>query len=208
MIPKPQEFSPARVPLPLPFLEVNRSAVKMVPVLALYAGVMAGTAGAFTSVNIPVLNAISARPVIEVRSAMIRKTASLHGILDIIRSTFGLTMTELAAIFDVSRPTAYAWLSGATPKGEVLDRIWQVHGLARHVADLNLGRTSLLKRRPLSAGRNLLQALTAGQSADAILEELQTVARLGNETRGQRGRVPRTRVYNAEDISFSQHGES
>ncbi len=61
------EFSQVVISPPLPFREDKRNVLRTVPVLALYAGLMAGTAGAFTPANVSLVTNIAILPLSEIR---------------------------------------------------------------------------------------------------------------------------------------------
>ena len=52
--------------------------------------------------------------------------------LKLTREAFGLNVTELAEIFDVSRPTIYKWLKGGEVKREVGEKIQVLAAFATH----------------------------------------------------------------------------
>jgi hypothetical protein len=116
---------------PLRIEPLRRTALFSVPAIALYAGLIAGTGGIYTSQNVRLLNDFVPKPVIEIRGESDSKRReprllSLRPALLKIRSSFGLTMTELASIFDVSRPTVYAWFNGASPRTDIVEKIWEL----------------------------------------------------------------------------------
>lgn len=53
-----------------------------------------------------------------------------------VREGFGLNVTELAEIFDVSRPTVYKWLKGGGVNREVYGKAQVLSVVAKHWSDL------------------------------------------------------------------------
>jgi hypothetical protein len=199
--------SQAMISPTLPFCQNRRTATRTIPSLALYAGLIAGTAGAFTSSNLDLVTSVNVRQLTELKPLGDKRVISLLPILSKIKSVFGLTMTEFAAVFGVARPTVYSWFSGTRPKGELQDKLWQLHRVAKEVESLQIARIDLLKKRPSSSGRTILKALTDGEGMDEMVDELRisansTIAKL--EASAPRRRQ---RIYTAEDISITQHGE-
>jgi transcriptional regulator with XRE-family HTH domain len=175
--------------------------------LALYASLIAGTAGAFTSANLGLVTGISVRQLSEMRPLWEKKAISLQPILNKIRTAFGLTMTELAEVFGVARPTVYAWLAGTTPKSNLQEKAWKLHRLAEKVESLDIARISLMKKKPLSSGQTLLQTLVSGTGLDDAFEELQSSGPQKILCIQASSAKIRRRVYTAEDISTTQHGD-
>jgi len=202
------DFSRVNTPMPPHTPDNRRGSFSFVPVMALYAGLVAGTAGAYTPANLELVTAFATRPIVEVRGQRERRTASLQPALFKIRSTFGLTMTEFAEVFGVSRPTAYAWFDGALPKADLVDRIWRVHAFAGDVERLQIRRISLLKRKPIIDGLTLLDILHRNEGMDAGLRMLkQNSERSELKSVMARGKT-RRRIYNAEDVSMTPHANS
>jgi transcriptional regulator with XRE-family HTH domain len=178
-----------------------------IPYLALYAGLIAGTAGAFTSANVGLVTGVGVRQLGEMRPLRDKRVISLEPILNRIRSAFGLTMTELADVFGVARPTVYAWFAGTTPKSELQEKVWKLHHLAEKVESLDITRMSLMKKKPLCSGRTLLQTLASGAGLDEVFEELQASGPQKISRIQASSAKIRRRVYTAEDISTTQHGD-
>jgi len=178
-----------------------------IPYLALYASLIAGTAGAFTSANLRLVTGVSIRQLNGTRYVDDKRSISFQPILNKIRTVFGLTMTELAGVFGVARPTVYAWLAGTTPKSSLQEKAWKLHHLAEKVESLDIARMSLMKKKPLSSGQTLLQTLATGTRLDEILAELQSSDPEETLSIQASSAKIRRRVYTAEDISTTQHGD-
>ena len=192
----------------MPVHQNKRVALHFAPVIALYAGLAAGTAGIYTSANLPLLSNFTSRPLLDIRHARERRTASLQPALSRIRSIFGLTMTEFAQIFDVSRPAAYAWFDGSLPKPDVLDRIWKLHAFADQLEQMQIQRVSLLKRRPLIQGATLLDILKEQKHIGEALVLLQEAANHESAKALSIIRSPRPRIHTIEDVSLTPHADS
>ncbi len=93
-----------------------------------------------------------------------------------IRSTFALKMSEVAEIFNVSRPAVYAWLDGAIPKQDVLTRLMLLSKQAEQVNQAGINRLEHFLRRPLADGRSLLQLLKEGANIEHALSTIKQAA--------------------------------
>src|SRR5436853_179795 len=80
--------------------------------------------------------------------------------IDFIRKAFALNLSELALIFDVKRPTIYAWLEGKHhPKHEALNHINELYLAAQKLDNLKISRMDTFINRPLFEGQSLLDKL-------------------------------------------------
>lgn len=100
-----------------------------------------------------------------------------------VRDSLGLNITDLAGIFQVARPTVYAWLNGTEPKAETLARLYKLECLAKSVSKLQLPRMNKLVHRPLSGGVSLFEMVRRNIDANGALAELATIA--VNERKGR-----------------------
>ena len=96
--------------------------------------------------------------------------------LEVIRDTFALKMSEIAQLFDVSRPTVYAWLDGSTPRPDVLARLAYLSKQAEKVNQAGITRVEHFLRRPLADGRSLLQLLKEGANIEQALSTIKHAA--------------------------------
>lgn len=103
-----------------------------------------------------------------------------------MRSVLGVSITDLAELLDVARPTVYAWMQGAEPRGEHLDRLKRLERQAREVEAYGLAGLGKLLKRPLNTGYTLLDAIKNDQPLGAALAELATVARMEEQQRMSR----------------------
>ncbi len=78
-----------------------------------------------------------------------------------IRDVFSISMSELASVFGVTRPTAYAWLEGQEPEPETVKRIRQLSRAADEIKQANIIRLDLLVHWPILNGRSLFDMLKA-----------------------------------------------
>jgi hypothetical protein len=96
--------------------------------------------------------------------------------VELIRVTFGLKMSEVAQLFNVSRPAAYAWLDGALPKSDAMSRLSHVARQAEQVKAANIDRIGRFIRRPLQDGRSMLQLLKEGADIQNALATIKQAA--------------------------------
>lgn len=119
-----------------------------------------GTGGAFAAEGLAALERWSSKRPVEFRQARqsrvdARTTAER---VRHVRNAFDLNMSEVAALFGVSRPTAYAWLDGQEPHADTAGRILRLTQAADRFVALPKGSTTYL-RQPLFDGASLLDRL-------------------------------------------------
>ena len=95
----------------LPLSPEERSVSNVAVILPLCVALIAGTGGAYSFANIELANSMYSHPVVHVvhedRGAS-KQFSTVQQIVH-VRDTFGLSMSDLASVFGVSRPTVYAW---------------------------------------------------------------------------------------------------
>ena len=142
----------------------------------LYFG-LAGTAGMYSPQTIANLADFSPTPIIRVvgqKSQKKHRTAAES--LMKMRDIFGLKMSEIAQIFGVSRTAVYDWVSGTTPKADIAVKLDLFGSCADELCEAGISNCSLFLRRPLGAGRTLLDAMKTGQDLQRILPSLKQMA--------------------------------
>ncbi|CAI3137812.1 hypothetical protein MWMV8_MWMV8_01141 [Acinetobacter calcoaceticus] len=80
--------------------------------------------------------------------------------VEIIKNSFGLNMSAMAELLNISRPTIYAWLKGEPPKTQ--DNISHISFIVKHALsyrDLNLDRPDNFTKRPIFDGESLFSLL-------------------------------------------------
>jgi hypothetical protein len=141
------------------------------------AALMGSTGGAYSPEQIQSAQIEQAvRPFIETRKndPRLEYVRSVPQLLANIREVFGLKMSEVAQIFGVSRPAAYAWLDGALPKAEITTRLWHLSEQADQLKASGIDRADLYTRRPVLGPLSLLDVLKSGADigqALAIVKE-------------------------------------
>lgn len=93
------------------------------------------------------------------------------------RSLLGVSITDLAELLDVARPTVYSWMQGTEPRDEHLERIQRLERQARDIEAYRLAGLGRLLKRPLSGGQTLLDLIKSDQPVDVAMAELHSVAR-------------------------------
>lgn len=126
--------------------------------------------------------------------------------LGYIQAGFGLTITSLAAILRVERPTVYAWLRGSsTPTASNLERISQIHSLAQKWIEYSGGRTLGADLALVAEdGKSLLDLLSSKYVRSYVIERiLQRIAKRPTPARrpsiAERARL---RGITSDDDSF------
>lgn len=89
------------------------------------------------------------------------RTASQN--LSRVREIFGPSMTELAALFGVSRQAVYNWLAGQAVSEENGEQLAQLAAAADVLAAEGLSSQRSLVKRKLGGGKTFLQAVYGGE---------------------------------------------
>ncbi len=172
----------------------------------LYLCMIPGTGGAYTSANLYQFLDSHPNQIIDIRGNHSRRNQilSIAQIVSTIREIFGLTMSEIAEIFGVTRQAAYAWLNGVEPKADVRTRIL---GLGQHVETLKqagIVKASQWTRLPQSDGRSLIDLLKSGSDvSEAIASIRSSSAQLINQQPTKRTFGPplKKKIVKLDEIS-------
>lgn len=98
--------------------------------------------------------------------------------LALLRSAFGLNMSETARVLHVERPTVYSWLRGAVrPRHANLDRLLNLHALAAHYSHLAEPVAELVGTRRSDLLQLLEGADPGRDSIDRLLSDGARIAR-------------------------------
>jgi transcriptional regulator with XRE-family HTH domain len=100
-----------------------------------------------------------------------------------IRDVFAISMSDLASVLGVTRPTVYAWLAGQEPKGEAVIRIQQLSRAADKFHQANIIRLDKLVNRPILNGRSLLDILRTDEDPIEALATIKAIADKEAQTR-------------------------
>lgn len=100
-----------------------------------------------------------------------------------IRDVFAISMSDLASVLGVTRPTVYAWLAGQEPKGEAVIRIQQLSHAADKFRQANIIRLDKLVNRPILNGRSLLDILKTDEDPIEALATIKAIADKEAQTR-------------------------
>lgn len=159
----------------------------------LYLSLVAGTGGMYTAGNIQACFSVPQNNriiVIRGRHTKGKQIFSVSEQLVHLREMFGLTMTEIAQIFGVSRPTAYAWLSGSEPKVEVKSRLIDLTTYVEDLRTHGVAQARVLARQPLEGGPSLVELLKSGADARSAIASIKYSATLTSSQRGKRNFGP------------------
>lgn len=193
----------------------NRTA-KAALIAPLYMFLVAGTGGVYTSANIQTAWINPQNSVVTVRGDRAKRkiVLSFSEQLLQIRDMFGLSMTELAQVFAVSRPTVYSWTNGVDPKDQGVKDL--INKLSCHVETLRaagLTSVNVLARQPVSDGKSVIDLLKSGTDVTSAIASIKfTGASLPSSSRIKRnfGPASKTRRVSVEVISapiFITHGD-
>jgi len=100
-----------------------------------------------------------------------------------LKATLGATITDMADLFDVARPSIYAWLKGQEPRAEKIARLAELEVSAKKIEPFGIPRIDRLLKRPLRSGGSLFSLIKNGAPLDGALQELAQVARAEQEQR-------------------------
>jgi DNA-binding XRE family transcriptional regulator len=118
-----------------------------------------------------------------------------------IRSSFGLNTSDLANIFDVSRPTIYAWLdNNQEPKPETTSKLYNLVRLADEFKSLGLSRPDSLVKRPIFDGYSLLDKLINGNNIIDFFEQLKIIDQKEYSARMKKKTLLNQSQHSFEDI--------
>lgn len=97
--------------------------------------------------------------------------------IKLIKDSFGLNMSAMAELLNVSRPTVYAWMKGESPKlEEHITHIMYVVRQAKIYEALNLDRPDNFIKRPIFNEESLFSLLkeekTISESEYALIKDL------------------------------------
>ena len=179
---------------------------KMVLIAPLYLCMIAGTGGVYTPANIPLRFTASQNQLFEVRGLPTKRNqlASISQHVISIRKVLGLKMSELALIFGVTRPAAYAWINGVEPKPELRAKILNLSRLVEELRSTGMGSVELLARQPIATDKSLIDLLKSGNDvSDAIISMKRSTMQNTHRTglRREFGPQSRRRKVSADAIS-------
>jgi DNA-binding transcriptional regulator YiaG len=182
-------------------------AMQTVLITPLYLCMIAGTGGVYTPASLQVW-AEQPNQVVQIRGyhSKRERILSVSERLVQIRDTFGMTMTDLATVLGVSRPTAYSWINGViTPKepktNSLISKLGAHADALRHAG---VARVPTLARRPLSNGQSLIDVLKAGKDASKEIESMQFASAQApgqSRTRRDFGPASKVRRVRVDEIS-------
>jgi transcriptional regulator with XRE-family HTH domain len=119
-----------------------------------------------------------------------------------IQEVFKPAVTELAAMFGVSRQTIYNWRNGEMPKPEQIVRLQNFVMAADIISTVNLPDRGHLLTRPLANGRCLADVIRSGEPAVEFARQLIHVARVERTNRERLNARFRSRARRPEQMIF------
>lgn len=132
-----------------------------------------GTGGAATKRHVVAIwRAITAPFEVTTPDVSVRSAAEQ---LELIRHSLSLSVTDLARVVGVQRPTIYAWLQNGAPRRESLERLSMLERVAMHwksLADRPLGALSRLAAGPNGETFVILLERASEEELRAVLDRL------------------------------------
>jgi hypothetical protein len=133
-------------------------------------------------------NAGAERLVSRVESVPPEPTVDVRGQLTLIRSSFGLSITELAQVLKVERPTIYTWLRQTVrPHEQNRRRLDLVYELADFWRSLSSASLAHLRHQRVPGGSSLLELLVSENvDTERVKSWLRAVGRSASRAPGLR----------------------
>lgn len=100
-----------------------------------------------------------------------------------VKAGFGRTMSNLPAVFDVSRQTLYNWLNGDIPKEQHQKKLVQLAAAARIFVEDGFKPTSLALDRTIIQGKSFLELLREGADGRETAQRLVQIVKRGTASR-------------------------
>jgi DNA-binding XRE family transcriptional regulator len=173
---------PMKSPMPFaehrPYSSATASAGKRGLIVPLYLALIAGTGGTYATVNLPRALAIYRNPIFEIRGQREKhdQVLSIAQHLTSIRETLGLTMSDIAKIFDVTRPTVYSWFGGSNPRPEIRLKICRLSTLSDEFRAAGISRVGIYLRRPIGGNGSLLDLLKSDADLNEAVASIKSTA--------------------------------
>lgn len=121
-------------------------------------------------------------------------------VLTRVREALGLSVSDLAAVLGVTRPTVYAWMKDESePRTEAWKRLRELEQVALQAERYELPRVARLVRRPLLREGSLLERLISGQAVSD--EHWQLLAEVARSEEEQRGKVRSREQRSADEVA-------
>jgi transcriptional regulator with XRE-family HTH domain len=136
----------------------------------------AGTGGNMTAHSVAELSRWAYTPNIHIERPSKNDNRSPEEHVANIRDVFGISMSGLATVLGVTRPTVYAWLKGDEPKPEAVVRIQKLSHTADKFHQANIPRLDKLVHRPIINGRSLVDIFRADEDASGAVALLKEIA--------------------------------
>ena len=102
-----------------------------------------------------------------------------------IQSAFGRTMSQLPAVFGVSRQTLYNWLDGELPRDKHKDKIIQLAAAANVFAASGFKPTSLALERTVMQGKSFIALIGEGADGKEMAERLVQIEKRAADSRSK-----------------------
>jgi transcriptional regulator with XRE-family HTH domain len=101
--------------------------------------------------------------------------------LAFIRETFEISLTDLAKMFGITRPTVYAWLNGQEPSAKDFARIQYFSGIAKEMKRFKIERVDVLIHRPIFSNKSFFDLITNSSSLEQWKTPLETLKKIADK---------------------------
>lgn len=93
--------------------------------------------------------------------------------IELIRSAFGVSVSQLAKILRTSRTSVYAWIDGEEPRERTMQRVEQIHQFAKYWSEMNPYHFSPgpVLRQKLGDSPSMLELLEQEVLDAAVIEQ-------------------------------------
>ncbi len=171
-----------------PAIQAPRESIASRPrlVAPFFALLVPGTGGAYAPEGLANLDRWAYQSAIEIQYPRRQDATDARTTTDRvrqIRDAFGLNMSELATMLDVSRPTVYAWLNGQEPQAEAVARILRLSRAADRFSAMDAGTAVAYVRQPLFEGASLLELLKSDMDTSQPMARISDLAKRSKAVR-------------------------
>ena len=103
-----------------------------------------------------------------------------------IQQNLSLNVVKLAVLFNVTRPTVYAWIAGKEPRSDKFDRIRFASRIATSLQSLCPLKMKSLMHRPIFDSKSMFDKMVTGDVSES---DIQTIKSLYEKERASRRRA-------------------
>ncbi|HUN01039.1 MAG TPA: hypothetical protein PLI96_11230 [Halothiobacillus sp.] len=130
-----------------------------------------------------------------------QRYAPYSDLMSEVKTGFGRTMSNLPAVFSVSRQTLYNWLNGDIPKEQHQEKLVQLAAAARVFVEEGFKPNALALDRTILQGKSFVELLHDGADGKETAERLVRIVKRGTAAREKLDFLLGNRGSSRPDIS-------